>query len=65
MSSLSSQTVIDAMASQLADRRARSAAYLALARAIVSDESLETPMTPWSYDHHHRSFGSSGAAFAA
>jgi len=45
MNSLTIHTVVDRMAAQLAERRRnsiyRSSAYLALARAILSDEQVE------------------------
>jgi hypothetical protein len=50
MNSMTSHSVVDRMAADLAERRrstiSRTGAYLALARAILSDELADQPAQP-------------------
>jgi hypothetical protein len=66
MNSLSSQTVVEAIAMQLAERRrqtrARHAAYQALARAIVGGPAERS--TLYALDMHPNPLGHGGAQAA-
>jgi hypothetical protein len=66
MNSLSSQTVVEAIAMQLAERRrqkrARHAAYQALARAIVGGPAERS--TLFAFDAHPSTLGHGGAQAA-
>ena len=65
MNSLSTDSVVDRMVAQLAERRhtslGRRTAYLALAQAILSDEITDRLASPTA-DRHPTAIGSSVAA---
>lgn len=65
MNSLTSQNVVERMATDLAQQRQRTiyrkAAYMALARAILSDETAEMP-SQLTFERHRAALGTAQVA---